>query len=145
MELEILWLDMVFGMSVERTSNGKSKNKGNGWIVEPSGCTPAIGRVEAAARQVFDARAKEGDEKVWSQPSKEDPGLSPALPPKNKSSGFSALSKVRAYLQRQGQQRRQEQATAKAQCGGLSTAAAKALPPVEMTSLSFGFEEKQQK
>jgi hypothetical protein len=37
------------------------------------------------------------------------------------------------------------QATAKAQCGGLSTAAAKALPPVEMTSLSFGFEEKQQK
>jgi hypothetical protein len=57
MELKILWLDMVFGMSRL-----------------PSGCTPAFGRVEAAARQVFDARAREGDEKVWSQPSKEDPG-----------------------------------------------------------------------
>src|SRR5260370_12284325 len=69
-------------MSVERTSNGKSKNRGNGWIVEPWGCAQAFGRVEwrAAARQVFEARAREGDEKVWSQPSKEDPGLMPCAP-----------------------------------------------------------------
>jgi hypothetical protein len=145
MELDILWLDMVFWMSVERTSNGKSKNKGNG-IVEPSGCTSAFGRVEAAARQVFDARAKEGDEKVWSQPSKEDPGLKPCAPTEEQKQWlFQHSLKPGPTSTGKGNNEGKNQATAKAQCGGLSTAAAKALPPVEMTSLSFGFEEKQQK
>ena len=65
-ELDILWLDMVFWMSVERTSNGKS----NRWVVAPfglhSGVTPptskeplvgdpVFGRVEAAGATGFDA------------------------------------------------------------------------------------------